>query len=316
MIIQGIGSQTALYALTRSQSVSQAVAQQSSTPQTAKNADVVKLSATGKALAASEQQRGVGWTLSNQERTINSVKEFPAWGAKYTEDFAYDDGYEKTGPLVDISNLPTIRYTYTGELVTDSNLAAFKAEAATARIGRIALYEAEKANGTSDAEILEKLFRYTDTQSDSYLSKLAWERAKPSDAMAAATQTITPAQQHLLDAAKSDRASAEKIAYGMAYTPSGIAWNISGQRGVGDGTGEFVRKLSTTGEIVGDDYIKKFNETAPGIDAQRQAIYDSETKKGTDPVEILSKMIDFTNRQSQDYLNATGWGWRGTTSPA
>ena len=132
----------------------------------------------------------------------------------------------------------------------------------------------------------------------------------------APTQTITPAQQHLLNAAKSDRASAEKIAYQMAYTPSGIAWDIRGQRGVGDGTGEFVRKLSTTGEIVGDDYINKFNETAPAIDAQRQAIYDSESKKGTDPVEILSKMIDFTNRQSQDYLDATGWGWRGTSAPA
>ena len=59
----------------------------------------------------------------------------------------------------------------------------------------------------------------------------------------APTQTITPAQQHLLNAAKSDRASAEKIAYQMAYTPSGIAWDIRGQRGVGDGTGEFVSRL-------------------------------------------------------------------------
>jgi hypothetical protein len=135
----------------------------------------------------------------------------------------------------------------------------------------------------------------------------------------APTQTITPAQQHLLNAAKSDRASAEKIAYGMAYTPSAIAWDISGQPGVGEGPATVpmgTMKLSTTGEIVGDDYVKKFYETAPAIDAQRQAIYDAETKKGTDPVEILSKMIDFTNRQSQDYLDATGWGWRGTSAPA
>lgn len=131
-----------------------------------------------------------------------------------------------------------------------------------------------------------------------------------------ATQTITPAQQHLLNAAKSDRASAEKIAYGLAKTPSGISYDISGQRGVGDGTGEFVRKLSTTGEIVDEAYVKKFNETAAVIDAQRLAIYEAESKKGTDPVEIISKMIDFTNRQSQDYLDASGWGWRGTSEPA
>jgi hypothetical protein len=126
-----------------------------------------------------------------------------------------------------------------------------------------------------------------------------------------ATQTRTYSQEGLLQAASSDTASAEKIAYGMAYTPSTIFYDIRGQRGVGDGTGDFVRKLSTTGEIVGDDYVEKFFSKSPAIDAQRKAIYENEIKNGTDPVEILSKMIDFTNMQSQDYLNATGWGWRG-----
>ena len=67
------------------------------------------------------------------------------------------------------------------------------------------------------------------------------------------TQTRTPAQEKLIRSASSDRASAEKIAQGMAETPSTIFFDISGQRGVGNGTGEFVRKLSTTGQIVGDD---------------------------------------------------------------
>ena len=133
------------------------------------------------------------------------------------------------------------------------------------------------------------------------------------------TQQRTYAQENLLRAASSDRASAEKIAYGMANTPSTIFYDISGQPGVGDGPATVAfgtRKLSTTGEIVGDDYIENFFSKAPAIDAQRQAIYETETKNGTDPVEIISKMIDFTNRQSQDYLNATGWGWRGTSAPA
>lgn len=133
------------------------------------------------------------------------------------------------------------------------------------------------------------------------------------------TQQRTYAQERLLQAASSDRASAEKIAYGMANTPSTIFYDISGQPGVGDGPATVAfgtRKLSTTGEIVGDDYIEKFFSKAPAIDAQRQAIYDTETKNGTDPVDILSKMIDFTNMQSQDYLNATGWGWRSTSAPA
>ena len=129
------------------------------------------------------------------------------------------------------------------------------------------------------------------------------------------TQTRTPAQEKLIRSASSDRASAEKIAQGMADTPSAIAWDISGQRGVGDGNGEFVRKLSTTGQIVGDDYIDNFNKEASVIDAQRLAIYETEKAKGTDPLQILIKMIDFTNSQSQDYLEATGWGWRGSSPP-
>lgn len=129
------------------------------------------------------------------------------------------------------------------------------------------------------------------------------------------TQTRTFAQEKLIRSASSDRASAEKIAQGMAETPSTIFFDISGQRGVGNGTGEFVRKLSTTGQIVGDDYINNFNKEASVIDAQRLAIYKSEKANGTDPLLILVKMIDFTNSQSQDYLDATGWGWRGSSPP-
>lgn len=311
MIIQGLGNIASAYGAT----YKAATDRQTVSVPTANYADKVSISDAAKTLLNSEA-KAPGSNLAYQELLMKNVKENPAWGEQFTKDFAYDKGFETTGPLMDISNYPTMRYTYTGEMVTNSNLAAFKAEAATARTGRVALYEEEKAKGTSDADILEKLFRFTDTQSDSYLSKIGWERAKPTDTTAGATQTITPAQQHLLNAAKSDRASAEKIAYDLAKTPSGIFYDISGQRGVGDGTGEFVRKLSTTGEIVDEAYVKKFNETAAVIDAQRLAIYESESKKGTDPVEIISKMIDFTNRQSQDYLDASGWGWRGTSAPA
>ncbi|MBY0575169.1 MAG: hypothetical protein K2P67_01020 [Gallionellaceae bacterium] len=129
------------------------------------------------------------------------------------------------------------------------------------------------------------------------------------------TQTRTFAQERLIRSASSDRESAEKIAHDMAYVPSTIFYDISGQRGVGDGNGEFVRKLSTTGQIVGDDYINNFNKEASVIDAQRLAIYQSEKAKGTDPLLILVKMIDFTNSQPQDYLDATGWGWRGSSPP-
>lgn len=127
-----------------------------------------------------------------------------------------------------------------------------------------------------------------------------------------ATLPRTPAQQKLMKAASADRDSAEKIAQGMASTPSTIFWDISDQVNGGRGN-EPVRKLSSTGEIVGDDFIKQFNSQAPAIDTQRLAIYQTEKAKGTDPVHILSKMIDFTNAQSKTYLDASGWGDQGNS---
>lgn len=129
------------------------------------------------------------------------------------------------------------------------------------------------------------------------------------------TQQRTYAQERLLQAARSDQSSAAQIASDMANTPSTIFFNISGQAGVGDGKGEFVRKLSSTGEIVDEDYVTKFNKEASAIDIQRRSIYNTEKAKGTDPLKILEKMIDFTNMQSQSYLDATGWGWQKSTPP-
>jgi hypothetical protein len=113
---------------------------------------------------------------------LQDAKDDPAFAKKMAEQFAYDDSYELHGPLVDITQDP-IRYSATGEVVTDENLAAFKAEAAKVTAGRIALYQAEKAKGTPDAQILEKLFAFVNGQSDNYLSKLNWARPPQQDAV-------------------------------------------------------------------------------------------------------------------------------------
>jgi hypothetical protein len=88
--------------------------------------------------------------------------------------YAHDNSYETTGPLVDISAYPTMKYTYTGEVVTDQNLSEFKAEAAKVTEGRMAIYQNEKARGTPDAQILKKIFSYIDSQPNDYLSKIGW----------------------------------------------------------------------------------------------------------------------------------------------
>jgi len=123
----------------------------------------------------------------------------------------------------------------------------------------------------------------------------------------APTQERTDAQKELLRIAGSDKSTAAKLASDMADSQSRVLFDISGQRGVGDGQGEFVLKLSSTGKIVDDEYVAKFNKEASAIDEQRKLIYNTERAKGTDPLKILEKMIDFTNTQSQDYLEATNW---------
>ena len=121
------------------------------------------------------------------------------------------------------------------------------------------------------------------------------------------TQTRTPAQEHLLRAASSDRESAEKIAYDMTVAPSTIFYSSIYDMGA-DGK---LNKLASSGRVIDADFRDSFNREASIVDAQRRAIYDSEKAKGTDPVQIISMMIDHINSQSSNYLEATGWGWSG-----
>ena len=121
----------------------------------------------------------------------------------------------------------------------------------------------------------------------------------------AVTQTRTPAQEHLLRAASTDRESAEKIAYDMTVAPSTITYTSIYDMGP-DGK---LNKLASSGRVIDQDYRDSFSREASKVDAQIRGIYESEKAKGTDPVQIISMMIDHINSQSSDYLEATGWGW-------
>lgn len=123
---------------------------------------------------------------------LRDAQSDPVFAKKMAEQFANNDSYEKHGPMVNITVNP-IRYSFTGEVVTDKNLAEFKAEAEKVTTGRIALYQAEKAKGTPDVQILEKLFTYVDGQSDNYLSKLNWTRPPQQNVVEKTGQPITQA---------------------------------------------------------------------------------------------------------------------------
>lgn len=70
-----------------------------------------------------------------------------------------------------------------------------------------------------------------------------------------------------------------------------------------------LNKLASSGRIIDADFRDKFTREASLVDAQRRNIYETEKAKGTDPVQIISMMIDHINSQSSDYLEASGWGW-------
>jgi|GEM_PF-3375447 len=124
---------------------------------------------------ANKKDLADNWAVSFRDKMVAEAKQDPAFAEKMAREYAYDTSYETHGPLIDISHPPEIRYSHTQEVVTDENLATFKKDAAEVTAGRIALYQNEKAKGTPDAEILQKLYDYTNTQSDNYLSKVGWK---------------------------------------------------------------------------------------------------------------------------------------------
>ena len=59
-------------------------------------------------------------------------------------------------------------------------------------------------------------------------------------------------------------------------------------------------------------FKEAFAKEAAELDAERLALYRSEKAKGTDALQILKIMIDFTNENASDlYKEATGQGWFG-----
>jgi hypothetical protein len=133
-------------------------------------------------------------TMRYREMTLWNARNDAAFAEKMALDYAYDTSYETSGPLVDIGSHPGAPqyYSNTGELLTDSNLAEFKNLAAKATAGRIALYQTEKTKGTPDADILDKLYGFTDTQPASYLSKAGWGTGNLPQTTAA---TLAPSSQ-------------------------------------------------------------------------------------------------------------------------
>lgn len=116
----------------------------------------------------------------------------------------------------------------------------------------------------------------------------------------------TPRQEAFLNwYAQASPSTVKDAARRMAESPSTIVYTVPPEGGEDAGPS----RVYSSGRAVDDVYIDRFNQMAMRIDAQRQALYEAEKSKGTDPLEIMGKMIDFTNSQPYEYREATDQGY-------
>lgn len=151
---------------------------QSATTEAARISDAVAISDDAKTRA------------TTPDTPITEPLKQPSWISKaahsnpiLAEQFAHELAKRPDQPLLDISGLENgtgpIRYTGTGQPVTEESKAYFETEAARIASERMALYQTEKANGTPAAEIVDKLIAYMDKQPKRYLNMMPWRPYGP-----------------------------------------------------------------------------------------------------------------------------------------
>ncbi|MEO6599517.1 MAG: hypothetical protein ABIQ16_06560 [Polyangiaceae bacterium] len=99
--------------------------------------------------------------------------------ASAAEQLAKDFAFTADQPELDMTDFfagkGPMKYASTGEPVTAESEAAFGAQEAKARHGRIALYQSEKQKGTPPADIYDKIVAYMDTQPSDFIRNTGWK---------------------------------------------------------------------------------------------------------------------------------------------
>jgi len=66
-------------------------------------------------------------------------------------------------------------------------------------------------------------------------------------------------------------------------------------------------RYSSTGEIVNDETTLYFAKNMFSMQKQRTHLYESEIAKGTPPVKILEKILDFNDGLPQKFREMANW---------
>jgi hypothetical protein len=105
------------------------------------------------------------------------MAEDPHAAAQLAQSYAYVDDFQLLDARDFLAGKGPLRSAVTGQPITAESEKQFRATATTLKEGRIKLYEAEKAKGTPDAEILNKLRSFMDQNAPKdYLQLMDWER--------------------------------------------------------------------------------------------------------------------------------------------
>jgi hypothetical protein len=127
-------------------------------------------------------------TLSASARSREAAAMHPRFGELsvaahrdkgLADQLAYNYGHVEVHQLVDltdeIAGTGPMKYAATGEPVTAESEARFKAYADEFQAASLALYNDERAKGTSSADIFDKLIALSDGQSADFRSMMDWE---------------------------------------------------------------------------------------------------------------------------------------------
>ena len=173
MQIQSSNSLSAYAAISKTGTKANTTSSTSSTA--ASNADVVSISSEAQQLLQASQTSS---TTNNTSKYVLSADSNYKWlsdachadsstAAKYTYEFASNSSNE-IGYDADSLDHPPIRFAGSKEIVTPEKLKYFQQMKDQTTSEKMDIYNAEKAKGTSDADIMDMILAYNDAQPEEY----------------------------------------------------------------------------------------------------------------------------------------------------
>ena len=114
---------------------------------------------------------------SPETNWVSKIAQDPDAAYQLARSYAYVEDFQLLDASDFLADKGPLRSAVTGQPITAQGEKQFRAMASTLREGRLQLFESEKAKGTPDAEVLDKLRSFMDhTASADYLRTIDWER--------------------------------------------------------------------------------------------------------------------------------------------